>query len=136
MGPVEQKEAPTEAKQTSKLSREQLRRKDRIESEAQETFHRVTENYLDFFTKHEDPEDDAVYQKQKQISAQWRLYCFRKKLTASAFPAVDEYCNKVRENYITLKNMDVLQAKVNEETKRKSDTVVVPDPMPDGKTLY
>ena len=74
----------------SKMTREQIRVKERIEAEANRVYQQLAEKFLSFMVECEDPEGPEVEEKKKQISAQWRLYCTRKQLLPVAYPVIDE----------------------------------------------
>lgn len=95
-----QKAAPKE----KVMTRQQRRFQERISEEAKAMHEKLAENFLLFFSQHEDPEGQAVQDKIKQISAQWRLYCSRRQLNAKAFLAMDEFMNGILQQYQYAKN--------------------------------
>jgi hypothetical protein len=86
------------------LTREQQRRKERIEAEANEVFSKACERFDLFIINSDTPEGQEVVDKQREISAQWRLYCKRKQLLPSAYSLVDEHCVKSIKEFYEIKN--------------------------------
>lgn len=86
-------------KKEKRLSRQELRFQERIKSEVESTFKVLCDRFLDFFTQHDNPESQEVIDKIHQLSAQWRIYCKRKNLIASLYPAMDNYMNGLLAEY-------------------------------------
>jgi uncharacterized protein YnzC (UPF0291/DUF896 family) len=84
------------------LTREERRYQERINREVQEVFDQLTRNFFTFFMS-SDPEGIEVQDKIKQLDAQWRVYCKRKKLLAKGYPMLKQYCEKLIEEYKTEK---------------------------------
>lgn len=81
------------------LSREQQRKKDRIEKGAEETFELLSNRFLDYFVNHDDPEGNEVAQKLSQVSAQWKAYCAKRQLVDQAKSMIDVYGASVLKDY-------------------------------------
>lgn len=71
---------------------------DRINRKAAETFQVLTENYYACFLDM-DPNGFDVKEKQKELSAKWRMYCKRGGLISEAYPKFDEYCESINKQY-------------------------------------
>jgi hypothetical protein len=84
------------------LTREQRRIHDRVNREVQEVFDQLSRKFFTFFMA-SDPEGIEVQGKIKQLDAQWRVYCKRKKLLPKGFPMLKAYCEALIEEYKTEK---------------------------------
>lgn len=87
-----------------KLSRAEQRYQERVKAEVESTYKTLTVRFLDYFTSSDDPEGQAVQDKARQIAAQWRLYCSRKKLIPTLYPIVDAYINDLMKEYLNEKD--------------------------------
>jgi hypothetical protein len=96
---VEQKEKP--------LSRQQRRAQERLKEEVQAVYKSLCDKFLDFFTQHDDPEGQEVINKVKQLGIQWHLYCKRKNLIASIYPALDQYMDSLLKEYLESKKQEI-----------------------------
>lgn len=82
-----------------KLTREQRRHIERVNQEVTIAIEQQAEKFLKFFTTCDNPEGPEVAEKVKQMDAQWRTYCGRKRLMPKAFPLLKKYCESVIEQY-------------------------------------
>lgn len=87
------------------LTREQRRMKERIEKEADEKLTAMIGKFSDFLIDCENPEVDVPFI-QKTMSAQWKLYCVKKRLTGESSLQFDIFSNKVLDQYKALKGED------------------------------
>ncbi len=101
---LEEEAAP---KKNTPLTRAQKRANERLQEEEQATYNALTERFLEYFTQSEDPEGEAVQDKIKQISTQWRLYCQRKGLIPALFPMLDNYMDGLLRDYLRSKEEPV-----------------------------
>lgn len=84
------------------ISRVQRRFNERILKEVNDTLQKLTIKFYDFFMDN-DPEGEAVANKQKELSAKWKMYCKRASLIEAAFDLFDKNANKIIEDYKTQK---------------------------------
>ena len=82
-----------------KLTREQRRHMERVNTEANAAFDQITNKFLSEFITSDNPEGEEIRERAKQIDAQWRLYCTRKGLNPKAFPLVKKYCDEAIKQY-------------------------------------
>lgn len=76
------------------LTRQEKRRRDHVNQEANRTIQQLSDQFMNFFLEAEDPEGEAVVNKMKEISAKWRMYCQRKGLIPAAYPVLDQYMDQ------------------------------------------
>lgn len=93
-----QEEQPKEAAQQP-LTREQRRKKEQIEKDAEDTFNKLSNRFLDFFVESDDPEGNEVHQKLVQISSQWKAYCSKRQLIPEAKTMIDTFAASVFKDY-------------------------------------
>ena|SRR5690606_28560980 len=97
--PTKEKEQPKERA----LTRQERRRRDKINQEVQEAHRQLSDKFLNFFIECEEPEGQTVIDKMNQIDAQWRLFCNRKGLISKAYPLMNDYMEGVLKEYIQTK---------------------------------
>ncbi len=91
------------------ISREQKRRMDRINTEAQATINVLMGQFLAFLMVVEDPEGEEAQIKRSQLGAKWRTYCKHKGLTAESRPILDKYMDECMKDYLKEKNPEPIQ---------------------------
>jgi hypothetical protein len=96
-----------------KLTREEIRERDRISEEVKQVYRQATGKFLSFFINCDDPEGPAVQELISKIDAQWRVFCKHKNLKTEGYPAIREYCKGVIQQYKAEKKSG---AEVVEET--------------------
>lgn len=104
-------------KKEAPQSRQQRRLIERIENEARATHERLAQRFMDFFINHDDPEGEAVQDKIRQISAQWRLYCASKRLTPESYVSMDTFMDAVLKQYQATKDNAASPPRGDNETK-------------------
>jgi hypothetical protein len=85
------------------LTREERRHQQRVNQEVQSVFDELTRKFFTFFMGCDDPESPIVQDRIKQLDAQWRVYCKRKRLLPKGFPMLKQYCDTLVEEYKTEK---------------------------------
>lgn len=81
------------------LTRQQQRYKERIETEAKDTYNQFTGKFFEFFIHHESPESSEVIEKAKQMNAQWKMYCKRMQLVPAALVMFENYTKGIIDDY-------------------------------------
>lgn len=99
----EEKEKVSLNKKETPISRQERRRREKINQEVQEAHRQLSDKFLNFFIECENPEGQEVVDKMKQIDAQWRLFCRRKGLIAKAYPLMNDYMEGLLKEYIQTK---------------------------------
>lgn len=92
----ETKEAPI--KEEKKLSRKQIRYKERVEKEAMMQLNHFVSKFYEFFMENE-PESPEIQAKQKELSAKWKMYVHNKGLSTKALGLCEENCQKIIDQY-------------------------------------
>lgn len=82
-----------------KLTREEIRKRDRISEEVRQVYQQATGKFLSFFINCDDPEGPEVQEMISKLDAQWRVFCKHKNLKTEGYPAIREYCNGVIQQY-------------------------------------
>lgn len=90
-------------KDQPKLSREQKRFQERIESEAKQMFNALANKFLNYFVTIDDPEGQAVQDKAKEMGAQWRIFCKAKSLAPEAYVMFDKYTERIMTDFLESK---------------------------------
>ena len=79
--------------------------KERIEKEADAKLTAMIGKFTDFLIDCKDPIVDGAFI-QKTMSAQWKLYCVKKRLTGESSLQFDIFSNKVLDQYTALTGED------------------------------
>lgn len=96
---VDQEQAKREAaQQKGPLTREQRRARERLNEEVTEMINRLVRQWYQFFINN-DPDSEVVKNKQKEVSAKWRMFCRMRHLKVEAFPLVDKSIAGFIEEY-------------------------------------
>lgn len=86
------------------LSRQQRRYKERIESEANQTYASITKKFFNYLVTHDNPTGQEVADRIEQISAQWKMYCRKMNLVKDVYDMFDKYANGLLEEYLKTKS--------------------------------
>lgn len=81
-----------------KLTREQLRYKERVEKAAMFQLNHFASKFYEFFMEN-DPESEEVAKKRKELSAKWKMYCHQKGLSKGALELLDSNCQRIIDEY-------------------------------------
>ncbi len=87
-----------EPKKEPPLTRQQIRFKERMESEAASQLNAFISRYYEFFMDNA-PESEEVTKKRKELSAKWKMYCKRKNFMPSALPLFDTAAQKIVDQF-------------------------------------
>jgi hypothetical protein len=90
-------ETPVE-KEQKPLTREQRRARERLNKEAGDMIARLVNQWYEFFLDN-DPDSKEVQDKQKEVSAKWRMYCQRRHLKPEILPLIDKSIDKLIDEY-------------------------------------
>lgn len=94
---VDQEQAKRNADQ-GPLTRAQRRARERLNNEAGDIIARLVNQWYEFFLDN-DPDGQAVKDKQKEVSAKWRMYCQRRHFKPEIFPLIDKSIDKLIDDY-------------------------------------
>lgn len=89
------------------LTREQRRKKERIEFEAHQAYTQLTGKYFQVFMDSDDPEGYDMKIKAKEMNSKWITYCNAHSLNDKAKKMFSEYTDKVLEDYKTNMKQDI-----------------------------
>lgn len=81
------------------LSRAQRRQIERIEEECQQVHQTLANNFLSFMVTHENPTDEVLAEKAKQIDSQWRVFARQRHLHVKMFDLLKKYCSDLIEEF-------------------------------------
>lgn len=81
----------------NKLNREQLRKKERIESEVQITLNQMSDKFMNFLI-HEDYTEEQLIEKKRLACNKWRVYCKAKNLVPKAYKIMDDLTSGMIED--------------------------------------
>lgn len=97
---------PAKPAEPKKLTKEQQKQQDRmremmakVNARADLQYRQLQDRFMDFFMASDNPEGDAVQQKIKQLSSQWKIYCASKNLRPEIFDSIKKYCDKIVEEF-------------------------------------
>jgi hypothetical protein len=90
--------SPLTSSEPKKLTREQLRRKERIEKEAMQQLNLFVSRFYEFFMEN-DPESPEIQAKKKELSAKWKMYVHHKGLSTKALGLCEGNCDSIIEKY-------------------------------------
>lgn len=82
-------------KQAKQLAQNQLS----LQRDATRTLTQLVTQFYEVFMAN-DPEAEEVAVKRKQVSAKWKMYCMRMKLTEKSLTLCDENCQSIVDKYI------------------------------------
>lgn len=85
------------------LTRQQRRLRDRIESEANDTYQQIAKKFFTFFITHDDPQGNEVRDRIRQVDAQWRMYCRKMNLIKDVHGMFEKYANGLIDEYVASK---------------------------------
>lgn len=108
------------------LSRQQQRKVEQIEKEAMQTYAQLSEKFFNFFLNSDDPEGPEVEAKKIQLCSQWKMYCFRKRLTKEAFPMLDNEAKAILEAYRKTKEVKIDLTDIKHEQKGEPEISIRP----------
>lgn len=94
---VDQEEAK-QAAEKGPLTREQRRARERLNKEAGDMIARLVNQWYEFFLDN-DPDGEEVKEKQKEVSAKWRMYCQRRHLKSEILPLIDNSITQLMDEY-------------------------------------
>jgi 5'(3')-deoxyribonucleotidase len=100
-GPPVREEAPKPVEK--KLTREQRRFMQRIETEARRVHEQLAGRFMEYLVTCDNPHSPEVLEKASQISAQWKVFCRRKNLVPAVFNALENYCDGLIKEYQEIK---------------------------------
>ncbi len=92
----ELKEKPQDP--VKKLTREQIRYKERIEADARMQLSTFVSRFYEFFMDN-DPAGGEIILKRKELSAKWKMYCHQKNLSKSALVLFDDNAQRILDEY-------------------------------------
>lgn len=81
-----------------KLTREQRRKIERLNKEADDVFNVLARQFRDEFLS-EDPDSELVKETKNKVCAKWKVYCRSKGFKPEALPMMDEFCDRMYEDY-------------------------------------
>ena len=117
---IADKEKPSQlgqSKSEKPMSREQRRYIERVQAEAFNANQRLSQKFLDFMIESDDVTDDELWEKAKQLSAQWKMYCKTKRLNDSVLNLVFNFCEEKIKEFKALRDEPVAEpATPNEST--------------------
>lgn len=87
-----------EPKKEIPLTREQRRVRERLNKEVSELIAKLVNQWYEFFLDN-DPDSQVVKDKQKEVSAKWRMYCHRRHLKSEVFPLIDKSITQLMDEY-------------------------------------
>jgi hypothetical protein len=90
-----------------KLTREQRRVIERIESEATQYHNSLASKFIDYLLNSDNPIEESLKEKVSNLSVQWKMYVKRKGLKDTALNLVNNYCHKAIDQFNELKNQKV-----------------------------
>lgn len=93
-----EQQVKNEPKKEPDLTRRQRREMERGNAAAQETYFKLCQIFHNFFMEN-DPNGIKVKEKQKELSAKWKMYCWNNRLKEEAMTAMDDYCDGVFKKY-------------------------------------
>lgn len=85
------------------LTRQQRRLRERIETEANDTYQQITKKFFTFFVTHDDPQGHEVLDRIGQVDTQWRMYCRKMNLIKDVHGMFEKYANGLIDEYVTSK---------------------------------
>jgi len=102
-------EAPAEEKTEKVLSKAEQRIKEkneqyleRLQKEATHTHNMMCARFTDFLILCDDPSEEILRERAKQLSAQWKMFCKQKNLKYTVLNLVGDFCDKTIAEFIAL----------------------------------
>lgn len=85
------------------LTRQQRRLRERIETEANDTYQQITKKFFTFFVTHDNPQGQEVQDRIEQVDIQWRMYCRKMNLIKDVHGMFEKHANGLLDEYVNTK---------------------------------